>query len=203
MISRQSSIPSYQGQSLRQQAGAVLIVALSLLVILTILGISVMESSVIEEKMAGNNLDYNLAFQSAESALRAGENWISQRNQRPVTTNIPAPGVVLALNAIRTPGAAAWWQDATKNNSWWIDDVAPKVNIFDPIDPPGVDPDSMEDELFRLPRFAIEEYDIVCDGAINNPSASSCKVIYRITARGWGKSPSSTVLLQSLYAKRF
>ncbi|MFQ3228998.1 PilX N-terminal domain-containing pilus assembly protein [Reinekea sp.] len=195
MNSRQSRVPFYQGQSLRQQAGAVLIVALSLLVILTILGISVMESSVIEERMAGNNLDYNLAFQSAESALRAGEDWISQRTQRPATTNVPTPGVVLGLNSIAADGAA-WWQDGGKTNAWWTH-ATPKVNTFTPNTP------AMLDELFQPPRFAIEEYDIVCDGAINDPSATTCKVIYRITARGWGQSPSSTVMLQSLYAKRF
>ncbi|MBU2863874.1 hypothetical protein KO489_08495 [Reinekea forsetii] len=183
-----------QKKSPKQQGGAVLIVALSLLVILTILGISVMESSVIEERMAGNNLDYNLAFQSAESALREGEQWIAQRNSRPDTVNLPDEEVVLNLNALGN----AWWRN--QNTAWWITDNNangnPNTNTFEPAG-------GAMGELSNLPRFIIEEYDIVCDGAVNDPNASACKVIYRITARGWGRSPSSTVLLQSLYAKRF
>ena len=183
-----------QVKSPKQQGGAVLIVALSLLVILTILGISVMESSVIEERMAGNNLDYNLAFQSAESALREGEQWIAQQSARPDTVAAAAPGAVLNLNALGN----AWWRNV--NTAWW--NTAGNSNVFNPADPP-VGVDTMEDELAFLPRYVIEEYDIVCDGAVNDPNASACKVIYRITARAWGRSPSSTVLLQSLYAKRF
>lgn len=57
----------------RRERGAVLIVALVVLLILTILGVAGMQSTVLEERMAGNMRDRNLAFQAAEAALRAGE----------------------------------------------------------------------------------------------------------------------------------
>jgi type IV pilus assembly protein PilX len=59
--------------SLHQQSGIVLIVSFIILLLLTIIGISGMKVTGLEEKMAGNDRDQNVAFQSAEAALRAGE----------------------------------------------------------------------------------------------------------------------------------
>jgi len=56
-----------------KQQGMVLVVALLFLLIMTILGISSVSSSFMEEKMVGNSLNREKAFQAAEAALRAGE----------------------------------------------------------------------------------------------------------------------------------
>jgi len=55
--------------SLPRQEGAVLIVALFLLVVLTMLGISGIEATKLETRMAANVHDYNQAFQRAEAGL--------------------------------------------------------------------------------------------------------------------------------------
>ncbi len=68
-------IPNVKHQP--RQNGAVLVVALIFLLILTILGVSSMRSTVLEEKMAGNMRDQSLAFQAAEAALRDGEAFIN------------------------------------------------------------------------------------------------------------------------------
>lgn len=52
-----------------QQKGAVLIVALMLLVVLTLLGMSAIESTKLETKMALNTRYHNLAFQNAEAGI--------------------------------------------------------------------------------------------------------------------------------------
>jgi Tfp pilus assembly protein PilX len=52
-----------------RQEGAVLIVALVLLVVLTMLGISAVESTKLETRMAASTRDYNRAFQAAEANL--------------------------------------------------------------------------------------------------------------------------------------
>lgn len=59
--------------SLRRQSGMTLIVGLIVLLLLTIIGISGMKITSLEGKMAGNDRDQSLAFQAAETALRAGE----------------------------------------------------------------------------------------------------------------------------------
>lgn len=55
------------------QTGAVLIVALVMLLLLTIIGISSMRGTSMQERMAGNMRDQSQAFQASESALRKGE----------------------------------------------------------------------------------------------------------------------------------
>lgn len=58
---------------LHRQSGIVLIVSLFILVLLTIIGVSGMKVTSLEEKMAGNDRDQSVAFQAAEAALRMGE----------------------------------------------------------------------------------------------------------------------------------
>lgn len=55
------------------QSGASLIVVLILLVVMTILGLAVMRTTLLEERMSANMYDRSLAFQQAESALREAE----------------------------------------------------------------------------------------------------------------------------------
>ena len=56
-----------------RQNGSVLVISLIILVAMTLIGITAMRTSVLEEKMAGNLRDKELAFQAAEAALRAAE----------------------------------------------------------------------------------------------------------------------------------
>ncbi len=56
---------------IHSQTGAVLIVSLILLVVLTMLGISAIESTKMETRMAANTKDYNQAFQNAEVGIAA------------------------------------------------------------------------------------------------------------------------------------
>lgn len=60
-------------RSARDQRGAVLIVGLIILVVLTMLGIQAMRTNLAQERMASNMRERNLAFQTAESALRLAE----------------------------------------------------------------------------------------------------------------------------------
>ncbi len=65
------------------QRGTVLVIALILLLVLTILGVSGMRGTTMEERMAGNMRDQSLGFQAAESALRAGEAHVRNAANRP------------------------------------------------------------------------------------------------------------------------
>lgn len=60
------TIPSYS-----RQRGVVLVVSLLILLVLTLLGISSLDSSVMEEKMASNSQTMTDTFQTAESAIKA------------------------------------------------------------------------------------------------------------------------------------
>ncbi len=58
---------------LRQTRGLALIMALIFLLVLTILGVSMMQNTVLQERMAGNYAERNQAFQMAELAARTVE----------------------------------------------------------------------------------------------------------------------------------
>ena len=52
-----------------KQSGAVLIMALVILVVMTILGVTIMKTSSLQEKMSGNTQETVRAFEAAESGL--------------------------------------------------------------------------------------------------------------------------------------
>ncbi len=58
-------------ERLDQQRGAVLVVSLVMLMVMTLVGISAMRSAVEEEKMSANSMNWNKTFQAAESAVNS------------------------------------------------------------------------------------------------------------------------------------
>src|SRR5476649_2574207 len=97
------------------QRGAVLIMALMFLTLLTLLGVSAMTNSTSEEKMARATRDYNTAFQAAEAAMRDAENDLTV-GSRPIPLSdpswwsAPAPGTC-ASAACKVPlagGTPVW-----------------------------------------------------------------------------------------------
>lgn len=82
------------------QQGVTLIVAMIFLAILALLGVTVAQTTQLEERMAGNTRDRDLAFQAAEAALT----WASWRT----TPNIEALSGGAAINAANNDDAAFW-----------------------------------------------------------------------------------------------
>lgn len=60
----------------RQQRGVSLLMVLVLLVVMSVLGVAVLRSSAMQERMSANLRDRSLAFQAAETALRYAQNEI-------------------------------------------------------------------------------------------------------------------------------
>lgn len=71
-------IVKLHSKKIANQNGAVLAVALIILFLLSILGLAVMKTSSLEEKMAANSLHHDIVFQAAEtaseSAIRNSQN---------------------------------------------------------------------------------------------------------------------------------
>lgn len=59
-----------------QQKGAVLLVSMVMLLVLTLLGVAAVDSSGMQLKMANNHKDRLIAMQAAEAGLRAAESYI-------------------------------------------------------------------------------------------------------------------------------
>jgi type IV pilus assembly protein PilX len=168
-----------------RQQGVALIMSLVILLILTILGIQGMQTSTFEEKMAGNFRDKQMAFEAAESALKAGEIWLNLQGNPPISDSTGSNGVWSFGNA--TIQTASFWSGVSFTSS----------NLTG---------------LATQPQFVIEERGVQA-GTGNNTSAeigsnskasfSGTVYAYRITARGTGGSNTAVVMLQSDYEKVF
>ena len=77
----------------KQQRGAILSVALIMLFLLSILGLAVMRSTTLEEKMAANSLHEDIAFQAAETVseevITDPDNMTAAFNSANDTVDIP------------------------------------------------------------------------------------------------------------------
>lgn len=171
----------------RSQHGAVLIVALVLLLVLTILGTAGIQDTAMEERMAGNFRDHSAALQAAESALRNGE----------IEVGSSTAFSGMTFTALGTSG---------------LYDVAARTHSVDPTDPTSAtvwssvdatildkantllnaDPDYY---IEQLPEIELPASDLTVGFQDTTPRVQ----YYRVTGRGTGISPNSEVILQSTY----
>ena len=66
------------------QRGAVLAISLMFLVVLTVIGLGGMSVSSLDERMAGNMRNSDIALQAAESVLREAETWLALQTLPPL-----------------------------------------------------------------------------------------------------------------------
>lgn len=158
------------------QRGAALIVALIFLLVLTLLGVGAMRSTNLQERMAGNLRDSNLAFQAAESALRDGEQLLQQ-------ATIPVfGGTGGLLQRQDAAGEAAFW----KTYDWAGNSrTAPAVA--------GV---------AAAPQYVIEELPPVpqTGGSVRFGALPEVS-FYRVTARAVGGTTDAVSVLQITYRR--
>jgi type IV pilus assembly protein PilX len=182
----------YRSQINTRQHGAVLVVALLMLLVMTVLGVTAMQMSRSEERMAGNSRDINLAFQSAEAGLRFGEEWL-----RPIST---APST--CTSAPCNVWLKEYWAADLRNQleSWWSTNGREY----------GVAGTQEVSDVTRDPRFLVEEIDRLDDSVAESSDyiEDSGRTFYRITASATGASPRASTetpmaVLESTYAKRY
>ena len=173
------------------QRGAVLIISLIMLLLMTILGITAMRTGLLEEKMAANSRDQTLAFQAAEIALRDAETWLMSQATEPLPTDDGSNRVWNAdiLDPVAN-NAIGWWQEPNRNAAWWTansEAFAPNI-----------------DNVNSSPLTITEYHQYISDDlVVGDGNADAGRVFYRITAKGTGGSDQSRVLLQSTTAKRY
>jgi type IV pilus assembly protein PilX len=170
----------------RRQQGAVLVVSLIFLLVITMLAVGSMQNTMLEEKMAGNASDRNLAFQSTESALREAEVFIE--------------GIVSLGNF----GSAGGLRGRT--------DIEP--SFYDQTtwgDANNYVEAATDFGSYEEPRYFVKHLTTVAgtEGSLNMSGYGDNKgtgdvTIFRITARGTGaSSDSAEVILRSQYGRIF
>lgn len=102
--------------TLYKQGGAALIISLIFLLLMTLIGVTSMQSTTLQERMAGNTRDRNLALQAAEAALRQGETWLGiagSQNTADTAAELANPA---AWDGSSPHGSAAGYTPALASN---------------------------------------------------------------------------------------
>lgn len=184
------SQPSFTKQ--KRQKGAILIFCLIFLTVLTMMGVSGMESTTLEERMSGNMRDYTMAFQAAESAIKDAEAWLILQGNLPIVSGDGSTRV-WSENSM-DPAAddgKYWWEHANANGDWW---TANGVAIADVA------------EVSEQPMYIIEEYRSVDSGqsiAIGAGQTTQPRTFHRVTARGVGVNPTTSVSVQTTFVQTY
>jgi type IV pilus assembly protein PilX len=185
----------------RRAGGAVLITGLVLLVAMTVIGVTAMQTTVLEERMAGNLRDRNVAFQAAEAGLQAGLSFL----QTPVPPSIGdtrlwsacTVGQDLANPGPRTaclvPVALANWQDL---------DRVPSEGVTYAEFNGGLQGEEAFGDAALPPRIIVAENYVPGAGAGDDVSfrgqaASGVRARFTVTALGFGTNARTRVILQS------
>lgn len=169
-----------------RQRGAVLIISLIILLVITTLAVGSMQNTMLEEKMAGNISDRNLAFQSTESAVREAEIFVE---------SIVSLGQFTGANGLhgRTDAEPYIFDQSVWSTSGLHVVAQTDFGSYD------------------KPRYIIKHFTTVTgtEGSLNmsgygDNKGSGDVTIFRITARGTGASADSAeVLLRTQYGRIF
>ena len=198
---------------LSKQKGAALIVGLVMLLLMTIIGLSAMQGTAMQEKMSGNMRDANLALQAGEAGMRYLEDGFLKSIEnldvgKPYdivdTSKGCSAAAVPFCQVINSSGGSvlpandtgAWDAQAISYGSF----KQPNGNVIDP--PVSTDMDSL---VFSRPLLMVEyvvyktdAYDI--GGGV---VADSGNALYRNTIKAYGGSVTSEAILQTVFARRF
>jgi len=168
--------PTTPGGSANQK-GAALIMSLVILLIMTVVGVAGMQSTVMEEKMAGSLRNRSVAFQAAESALRDAENSL---------TVAVLPSFDGSVNGL---------YEATSPPIWETIDWSTASNVV------AYSGGTLTD-VAAAPTYIIEELEPVLGGGGSLEAGIPQQTdYYRVTARGVGGSTTAVVMLQSTYKR--
>lgn len=181
-VSRQNDLANNR----YRQNGAVLVVSLILLLVVTMIAVSSMQGTMLEEKMAGNTLDRNLAFQSAESAIREAEIGIEAVAS---LGNLDGTAGLFGLTDAEPEATyATTWSDANNH-------VVTNASYG----------------AYQAPQYFIKHFTTVVgtEGALNmsgygDNKGSGDVSVFKITARGTGgNADSAEVILRTHYGRIF
>lgn len=172
-------------QPVQRQRGAVLLVSLIMLLLLTVIGTAAINISSTDTKMTANARDRQIAFQSAETGLVAAEDHLDVEEELPETgVTLGYVGEIIALNR--------WW--AVNDDVWW----AANSDTFDAYtgeqDPVFVI-EAPVDEIFDPGEGVVASGGLMLGEGLPDPRI----FYYRSTSRGDGPG-GSKVTLQSIYA---
>lgn len=183
------AIRNQMGRPTRQR-GAVLIVSLLLLLVMTLLGLGASQSTRMQERMAGNQRDVELALQGAEAALRAAEDLLPSDAAIDLCSTRGSICNAYLENTLVNTSTQVALDLARQGDDWW--------NQWSQQHPLAASLTQLE----RPPQFVNERVarmrDTLSEG---DPSIKVVREYYRSTARSRGLTNTAQVVVQSTYGR--
>jgi len=168
-----------------KQTGATLIVSLLILLVMTLLGVTAMQTNILEEKMSGNSQDVSLSLQAAEAAMREAEDYVE---------TIVSPAAAF-------DGSTEWLYPDDTNVDVKADATWATARTYQTGDIANVT---------TRPKYIIELHGEIGSASTDvnisgyGESSGTANISgFRVTARGTGGSNETVTILQSYYAKAF
>jgi type IV pilus assembly protein PilX len=196
------------------QKGAVMIVALMLLLVMTVLAVSGIGNSTLEQRMAGNYYHSATAFQAAEYGLKVAERWlitqvdVTKPWQTWFETHASDNGLYTTQdgavsNTTEVCGGAIDCRFDPNDESAWCTGsgcVLTKgfVTLGDTLE--GTTLETIDLPVARQPQFIIEYIGPVGQQTaiqVGAPSMPAPQRGFRITVIGWGQEGVSHHVLES------
>jgi type IV pilus assembly protein PilX len=176
----------------RQQQGIAFFMSLVILLIMTVLGVSSVQTTRMQEMMARNSHDINIAFLAAESAMKDAEALIEATASVAQFTAVDAYKDGLYLEA-----------DYNAANNWsqvdWSASNGNYVTAATAVDGVAEPPKYIVEHL----KSIVSSEDTLNMDNIGQGTGSGLSEVFRITAYGTGGSVDAHVLIQSTSGKRF
>ncbi|HWL29287.1 pilus assembly PilX family protein [Luteimonas mephitis] len=159
----------------RRQAGISLLVVLILLLVTSVLGIAVLRSSAMQERMSGNMYDRSLAMQAAELGLNAGQQALNAAPKWQDTVPVDQDCIDSSIcPTFKKQGEATWRAGPILGAS--------DSNV----------PDTPSD--YWIEYLGINQAHMETGGTIPSPDSVTTGPMYRITARSQGNGRAEVIL---------
>lgn len=168
--------------SSNKQRGAILVVSLIILLIMTLLGVSVMSVNILDEKMVNNDRQYKEALHAAELTLREAEKLIdpdATYNTEITTSATSASNRGLYLSTSAPTGG--WWEGVNWDNADQVKESSSSTTNK-----------SINYIIEQLPAAPADS---------KEAGLSVTKKYYRITSRAIVAGSNAKVMLQTTYKK--
>jgi type IV pilus assembly protein PilX len=164
--------------------------------VLTLLGVAALQGTSLEEKMAGNARDGNMAFEAAEAALRDAEMWLDGEAEAP----FPRPDDGCDPCDSNHP---VWELSAPGDPVRLTTDEWTRKGRQYGYDYPAGPPSKALPGVAEQPRYLIAEWEFVRDSLTVGIGAPKGRHFYQVSAHGRGGTTAASTVLQSTYAKRY
>ncbi len=181
----------------QQQKGITLAISLMLLFLITLIGVSSIRTTHMQEKMSHHTQDKMISFQAAETALIGAETLLAGLEQEVIPTDLGGcPNATVngsdfcivqyTNDLLPEETTDAWW---TSNGSTHSIDYPTSVKS--------------QHQVNSQPLYYIEYLHFVPDNIAIGKSAQSGNYFYRVFSRGKGATSNSTTILETTFTRRY